>query len=170
MLTKSLLLPFACLTLLGADMKTISGAAQAQEGQVKTLLLRTAEKMPEENYSFKPTADVRSFGEIIGHLADSEAFFCAAVSGTKPPETDFEKNAKTKAELIAALKQQLDACDKVFNALTDKSMIEVVKVGSNERTRGGIANFSLMHSWEHYGNLVTYMRLKGIVPPSSEPK
>src|SRR4051794_34349461 len=99
MLTKSLYLTLACATgLLSAadapDLKTVSGAARFQQIQIKTLLLRTAEKMPEENYSFKPTPDVRSFGEVIGHLADSEGFFCSAVSGDKNPIDDAEKNKK----------------------------------------------------------------------------
>ena len=172
MITKSLILALAGVGLLSAeapDIKLLSGATRIQYNQIKTLLLKTAEKMPEENYSFKPTADVRSFGAIIGHVADSEGYFCSVISGQENPVADAEK-LKSKAELTAALKKSFDFCDKAFDGLTDKSEMEVIKVGQNERTRGAIANFSLMHNWEHYGNLVTYMRLKGVVPPSSEKK
>ncbi len=174
MLTKSLYLPIAfSLIASGADapdLKTVSGATRNFQTQLNGLLRRTAEKMPEENYAFKPTPEVRSFGELIGHIADAEHFFCSAVAGDKAPAPETEKTKKTKAEISAALQESLAYCDKVYDSLNDKNIGELIKVGQNDRTRNGLLTFNTMHAWEHYGNLVTYMRLKNVVPPSTEPK
>lgn len=150
------------------DLKSISGGARALQNQVKSVVERSAAKMPEENYSFKPTPDVRSYGEILGHVADAQYLFCSAVLGEKNPAPGIEKGKKTKAELTAALQEAFGYCDKAYAALTDANAGDPVKFFGSDRTRLNVLTFNSMHNFEHYGNLVTYLRLKGIVPPSSE--
>jgi uncharacterized damage-inducible protein DinB len=152
------------------DLKTLAGGAKAYQNQVKGVIQRSAEKMPDDQYSFKPTPDVRSFGQVIGHVADAQYTFCSAALGEKNPAPGIEKSKQTKAELVSALQEAFAYCDKAYSALTDANAGEAVKFGNGERSRLNVLSFSTMHNFEHYGNLVTYMRLKGIVPPSSEPR
>lgn len=137
-------------------------------GNVKKFVLASAEKMPEEHYSFQPTPDVRTFAALLGHIADANYSFCAAAKPAKRPEAQVEKSMKTKAELTQALKEAFAFCDAAYDALTDANGAEMVKFFGRDRTRAGTLNFNNAHSYEHYGNLVTYMRIKGLVPPSSE--
>ena len=138
-------------------------------GGVKSFLLRSAEKMPEENYDFKPTDAVRSFGQIIGHAADAQYLFCSIALGEKNPAPKIEQTKTSKADLVAALKDALAYCDKAYGGMTDASGAQMVKVFGNDMPKLGVLTVNLAHSAEHYGNLITYMRLKNIVPPSSEP-
>ena len=135
---------------------------------VKDVLLRSAEKMPEENYSFKPIDTVRSYGQIIGHVADAQYTFCSIALGEKNPALKIEQTKTSKADLIAALKDAFAYCDKAYDGMTDASGTQMVKFRGNDAPKLGVLTVNNMHDFEHYGNLVTYMRLKGIVPPSSE--
>lgn len=150
------------------DLKTISGHARALQNQVKNVVLRSAEKVPEADYSFKPTPEVRSFGQILGHIADAQYAFCSAAMGEKNPSPGVEKSKTSKADLSAALQEAFSYCDKAYAALTDANAGDPVKLFGADRARLGVLSFNTSHVYEHYGNLVTYMRLKGIVPPSSE--
>jgi len=136
--------------------------------RTKGILLRSAEKMPEENYNFKPVDTVRSFGQIIGHLADAQYFFCSSASGEKNPDLKIEKTKTSKADLIAALKEGFAYCDKVYDSMTDAEGIQTVKFFGNDLPKFAVLDISVGHNMEHYGNLVTYMRIKGVVPPTSE--
>lgn len=138
-------------------------------GYVKAILVRTAEKMPEENYAFRPTDAVRSFGEVVGHVADSEYMFCSLALGEKNPAPKIEPAKASKAELIAALKGALAYCDKAYDAMTDASGTQMVKFLGKDMPKLSALTANNMHALEHYGNLVTYMRLKNFVPPTSEP-
>jgi uncharacterized damage-inducible protein DinB len=136
----------------------------------RTWILRAAEVMPEEHYAFKPTPEVRSFGELLGHIANSQFGFCAAPRKTTSPNTgDLEKTATTKAALTAALKDAFAFCDPAYE-LADAGLTEMVTSGQREVAAGYRLTFNVAHNFEHYGNIVTYMRLKGLVPPSSEPR
>ncbi len=156
----------------------VSMAASAQnpmvEGQkflhdmAKNNILRSAEKMPEENYSFKPTPEVRSFGQLLGHIADAQYLFCSAVLGKPNPAPGIEKSKTSKADLIAALKDAFAYCDSAYTGLTDAQLAEKVKFFGREQTKSTVLSFNTAHNNEHYGNIVTYLRMKGIVPPSSE--
>ena len=143
---------------------------QSWEG-VKKNVKESAEFMPEANYGFKPTADVRSFGAILSHLAGANYVFCAAAKGEKTPhaEDEFEKSATTRAAIIAALNGSLTYCDAVFAAATETSLGESVDMpfGMPRAARAMALMTEVGHMTEHYGNLVTYFRLKGLVPPSS---
>ncbi len=137
---------------------------------VKTNIMKSAEKMPEENFAFKPTPDIRSFGELLGHVADAQYLFCSAVMGEKTPESKSEKTSATKAALVADLTKAFAYCDKAYASVTDESALKAIKFFGRDSTPINTLDFNTAHNFEHYGNIVTYMRLKGIVPPSSEPR
>jgi len=137
--------------------------------RVKDILLRSAEKMPEENYNSKPIDTVRSYGQIVGHVADAQYMFCSIALGEKNPAPKIEQSKTSKADLIAALKDAFAYCDKAYDGMTDASAAQMVKLFGNDAPKLGVLTVNNMHNMEHYGNLVTYMRLKNIVPPSSEP-
>ena len=138
------------------------------QSQMKAWLLSSAGKMSEENYNFKPTEAVRSYGQIIGHIADVQYTFCSAVMGEKNPDLKIEKTKTTKADLIAALKESYVYCDKAYNDLTDATAAQLVKHNKAELPKLFLLNTNITHASLHYGNLITYMRLKNIIPPSSE--
>jgi len=136
--------------------------------RIKPNLIGSAEKMPEENYNFKPTDTVRSYGQIVGHVADAQYTFCSAATGEKNPGLNIEKTKTTKAELVAALKEAIAYCDKAYDSMTDATGAQTVKLFGTDIPKFGVLNINNMHDMEHYGNLVTYMRMKNIVPPSTE--
>src|SRR5258708_3051677 len=136
--------------------------------RVKGMLLKSAEKMPEENYSFKPVDTVRSYGQILGHLADAQYTFCSMALGDKNPALDIEHTKTSKADLIAALNAAIAYCDKAYDGMTDASAVQTIKLFGNDAPRLSALTINNMHDLEHYGNLATYMRMKNIVPPSSE--
>ncbi|HVG07066.1 MAG TPA: DinB family protein [Thermoanaerobaculia bacterium] len=138
-------------------------------GGTKDILLRSAEKVPEEFYGFKPTEVVRSYGQIVGHIADSQYRFCSIMLGEKNPAPNVEKTKTAKADLIAALKEAFAYCDKAYDGLTDASAVQMVKFFGRDTPKLGVLNINNLHNAGHYENLVTYMRLKNIVPPTSEP-
>ncbi len=158
----------------------IAGLAMAQDPMsndirtlwtgVKNNVARAAEKMPEENFAFKPAPEVRSFGQLIGHIADAQFMICSAALGEARSPAGVEKSKTAKADLVAALKESIDYCDKAYGALTDATAAGTVKLFGRERTRISALAMNVSHSNEHYGNIVTYMRIKGLVPPSSEPR
>ena len=139
-------------------------------GFVKTMILGSAEKMPEENYDFKPAESVRSFGQILGHVADSQYYFCSVALGEKNPAKAVEKTKTSKADLVASLKDAFAYCDKAYDGLTPSTAAETVKIFNTQNMpKLDVLTANAMHGVEHYGNLVVYLRVKGLVPPSSEP-
>ncbi len=151
-----------------ASGNPLSAFTKRVYGFQKGILLRSAEKMPEENYNFRPTETVRSYGQIIGHLADAQYLFCSKALDEKNPEPKIEQTKTSKADLIAALQTALAYCDKAYDGMTDASGGQIVKLFGTDTPKLGVLNFNNVHNMEHYGNLVTYMRIKGIVPPTSE--
>ena len=138
------------------------------DARLKDILLRSAEKMPEENYSFKPVDSVRSYGQIIGHLADAQYLFCSLALGEKNPAPNIEHTKTSKADLVAALNAGFAYCDKAYDTMTDASAVQTIKLFGNDAPRLSALTINNMHNMEHYGNMVTYMRLKNVVPPTSE--
>ena len=137
---------------------------------VRGYIIGAAEAMPEAHYAYKPTPDVRSFGELIGHVANAQYTFCApARKVASPNKDDLEKTATTKAALVAAIKEAFAFCDPAYD-LADAGLTEMVKFGPRDVAAGYTLMFNVAHNNEHYGNMVTYMRLKGLVPPSSTPR
>jgi uncharacterized damage-inducible protein DinB len=134
---------------------------------VKGYLIASAEMMPEELYSYRPTDEVRTFGQIIGHVANAQYMFCGnATGGTAQPPENFEERT-TKAGLVEAIKMGFAACDAAY-AMDDMKAMEEVEFFGNTGTRLWVLNFNAAHNWEHYGNLVVYFRANGMVPPSSQ--
>ena len=133
---------------------------------VKNNLIKAAEKMPEADYSFKPVPEIRSFGALVAHIADSNTFYCNALRGEQKAPAAGSKTAK--ADIVAALKQAFEECDSAYDSLTDATGSEMVKMRRGEMSRMGLAVRNLGHDDEEYGYLAVYLRLKGIVPPTSE--
>jgi len=135
---------------------------------VSNAVIGAAEKMPEGNYSFKPTPEVRSFGQLVGHEADANYMFCALASGEANPKKDIEKTKTSKADLVAALKDAVAYCNNAFDGMTDAKGSQMVKFMNYDLARITLFSLNTAHTDEHYGNMVTYLRLRGIVPPTSE--
>src|SRR5882724_564730 len=150
-----------------AGAQTVSGDTKMIYGMAKTNVLKAAEKMPEASYAFKPSNDVRSFGEIVGHVADAQYLFCSAVKAEQHPST-VEKTKTTKADLVAALKEAIAYCDGAYDSITDANGADKVKFFGSDRSKIGVLEFNNAHTMEHYGNIATYMRIRGFIPPSSE--
>ena len=171
-MTKTVLLLSFSLTAVLLDAQTASDPLSAGNKFiykiVKTNAVKAAEKMPEENYAFKPTPEVRSFGQLVAHVADAQYAFCSAVLGEKNPAPGIEKSKTTKADLVQALNAAFAYCDKAYDGMTDAHAAETVKFFGGERAKLTVLSFNNAHNDEHYGNMVTYMRIKGLVPPSSE--
>ena len=161
--------PAAAQSAAGAN-PIAAGVRTAWEG-AKRNLTRSAEVMPEANYAFRPVDTVRTFGEILAHVAGANYVFCSAAKGEPSPhaEAAFEKTATTRAQIVKALNDSIAYCDAAYAALDDRRAGEIVDLpfamGKGARALPLMMNTG--HLQEHYGNLVTYFRIKGIVPPSS---
>ena len=129
--------------------------------------------MPADEYTFRPTPELRTFGQIIGHLVKANFFFCSQAVGEKSPATADYEQITDKAALVKALNDSLVYCDRVYAATTDSNfsqpmqIVHVVGTGSTNTVRGAVLMYNITHNNEHYGNLAVYMRLKGHVPPST---
>jgi uncharacterized damage-inducible protein DinB len=156
-------------TVLAAPDNPFSAYNKFLYAGTKITLLSTAQKVPEEYYNFRPTEAVRSFGQILGHIADSQYIFCSVVLDEKNPAPHIEKTKTSKADLISALKDSFAYCDRAYDGMTDRSGAQMVKLMGFNVPKLGVLINNLAHDSEHYGNLVTYMRLKNIVPPTSDP-
>ena len=160
----------------GGTLKAQSNPLSADLGKdyknIRDYFIRAAEKMPETNYGFKPSPDVRSFGQQVAHVADDQYNLCAPAKGEtrEAAYKEIENTLSKKADLIDALRKAFAYCDGAYDALTDVSGAETVKFGNSSRTRFAMLNWNLWHTWEHYGNAVVYLRMRGLVPPTSEMK
>jgi uncharacterized damage-inducible protein DinB len=144
------------------------GTTRAIWQQVSGYITQAAEDMPEAKYGYKPTPDVRSFGELIAHVAGSQYMFCAAAVGDSArAEDDIEKSKTKKADLVAAMRASNEYCARAYQQ-TDEASDAKLKMFGQERTRLFVLIQNATHDAEHYGNLVTYLRLNGMVPPSSK--
>jgi len=144
--------------------------AQNAWAGAKRNIVESADQMPEADYGFKPVDTVRTVGQILAHVADSNYFYCARSKGEAPPVPDgtLEKTATTKTAIVKALRESVAYCDAVYASLTTASAAEMVKAGDNQIPRVQPLFSNVSHNVEHYGNLVTYFRLKNMVPPSTK--
>ena len=155
-------------SLPAQDSNPLSADVKRAYADVKTNILRSAEKMPEANYDFRPAPRVRTFGQILGHIAEEQyLYFCAPLKGEQK-SVDIERTKTTKPDLIAALHESFAYCDSVYDKMTDAQAAEIVNTGGSKSTRLRLLWMNIVHDESHYGNLVTYLRMKGIVPPSTE--
>jgi hypothetical protein len=159
----------AALTILTAQAPApLSYIAEVKGDHtgIKNNLLRAAEKMPEEFYSYKPSPDVRDFGGEVAHGADIQTMLCSMALNA--PKQGNAASKKTKADLIAALNESSALCDQAYNALTEATAGEARPFIRGQRTLLGLLTFNNSHDNETYGTMVPYMRAKGVVPPSSD--
>jgi uncharacterized damage-inducible protein DinB len=174
-----------CPFLLVLALVSLAGAAQAQQPAapadlaVRTVreqwqamtsyVTRAAADVPDSLYGYKPVATVRSFGQLIGHVAGAQYMICAAALGDPPRgEDEIEKTRTTKTELVAALRASTEYCGRAY-AQSDAAAQQRTQLFGQERSRLAALGINATHNAEHYGNLVTYMRMNGLVPPSSRP-
>src|SRR5215469_4416864 len=122
---------------------------------VSNAVIGAAQKMPEENYSFKPTPEVRSFGQLVGHVADAQYNFCALSLGEPNPVKGIEKTKTSKADLVAAIKDAVSYCNKAFDSMTDAKGSEMVKFMNFNMAKLTVLSLNTAHADEHYGNMVT---------------
>ena len=162
-------------TLPAQTADPLSAEVKWMYGTIENNLVKLAEKMPAENYSFRPTPDVETFGRRIAHIADANMNVCTGLNGERKPLGAASKTSK--AELVAALRESFAYCDGVFSSLTDVTAREMVssRLGGPfppQPTRSRLATlYNLVrHSNEMYGYMAVYLRLKGIVPPTSAPE
>ncbi len=167
------------LTVAVALVMSAPLAVSAQEGPVSSSLkglhdvtqeniMATAKMLDEDLYAFRPTEEVRSMGELLAHLAGAQFFFCSSAAGEDNPNAEnYEETRTTKAEIIEALEAGFGYCTEVYGKMTDAMGSEIVSFFGDEMATSGVLAFNSAHNYEHYGNLVTYMRLNGITPPSS---
>ena len=148
----------------------MAATVKAMYATIRRDLLDAAQSMPADEYGFKPTPEVRSFAEIISHVAGGNAFFCAQASGERMPAMGNLMRATDKATLVKGLSDALAFCDGVYNGTTDENFGKLMTLQGakpSQAGRGAVLFFNTTHNNEHYGNLVVYMRLKGHVPPST---
>lgn len=151
-----------------AESTTVVQSLQGLHDITKTNITQTAEVVPENLYSFRPTEEVRSMGEILAHVAFAQFLFCSGASGQENPNSEnFEETRTTKEQIIDALASGFAYCDGVYASMTDAQGTEMHPFFGNDMAASAILAFNSGHNYEHYGNLVTYMRINGIVPPSS---
>ncbi len=161
----ALLIVAASLTSAGLQAQTTNpliGEMKAFYTQYKGFWTKVAASMPEENYGFKPVPEIRSFGEMVAHVADHQTRFCTSVTGPRKPGDAATK--KTKAELVAALAASYAECDAAWDSITDANANEMV----GQRSKLGTLIVDVAHSEEEYGYISVYFRLKNMVPPSSD--
>lgn len=136
---------------------------------VRSNVLKSADAMPEAKYGYRPTDSVRSFMQQLQHVADAQYFMCSAANGDPAKNRNIEQSnkLKTRAELVSALNEAYAFCDAVYARLSDASSSELVDFIGEKRTKLAVLSFNNAHTMEHYGNIATYLRINGIVPPSS---
>ena len=146
-------------------------AAEAQRAYngVKANILKAANNMPAESYSYKPTPDIRTFARVVNHVTEAQQRACGAINGTAPGGPAVPPETADKAAIVQALQASFAACDAAFAASTDGNATDVFSVGPmGKRSRIGLLWGTVSHDNEQYATLALYMRLKGLTPPSSE--
>jgi uncharacterized damage-inducible protein DinB len=151
---------------------SIATTTKTMHATIRRNLAEAADAMTADDYGFKPTPQVRSFGELVGHVVFANYLMCSQATGQKSPATANFASVTDRAVLIKGLNDALAYCDAAYAATTDSNFADPVKVAgpggrSTDTTRGAVLNFNVTHNNEHYGNIVLYMRLRNRVPPST---
>ena len=180
----------AVLSVAGASARVQTPATPAQPRPLPTLVVevqnifnnikanmtKAADQFPEDKYSWAPTPDVRSWGGLLSHIIDDNNGACFLLAGEPSAQPRLDNAGKptdagkgmTKADIVKGLADSFARCDKAFAAVTTENMLE--RNGTGNRSKIGAMIYNTQHINEHYGNIVTYMRLQGMVPPSSAPR
>lgn len=163
----SLSLATATLHAQAPPGATAVGTLESLWKPITGYITTAAEEVPESTYAYRPTSDVRTFGQLIGHIAGAQQLICAAALGERGgAEDEIERTRTSKADLVAALKASTKYCARAY-AQTDAAARQPTRLFGQERSRLFALGLNATHNGEHYGNIVTYLRLNGIVPPSS---
>jgi uncharacterized damage-inducible protein DinB len=154
-----------------ATLNAASDALRFLQGFNRRNIIAAAEMMSETDYAFRPTPAVHSFGELVGHVADVQYLLCSTAKGEANPvagnDKSIEKTKKTKADLVAALRASFEFCEPSYAGMTDAGLARTP--AGKGATNANSLTLNVYHAGQHYGNMVTYMRMKGLVPPSSQP-
>lgn len=150
---------------------SMSAVVKAMHATIRRNIAEAAEAMPAGDYAFRPTPQIRSFAELVGHVVSANFFFCSQARGEAMPSMTNYEQINDKAALTKAVTESLAYCDATYIATTDANFGQLVKLagpsGASQASRGSVLVFNTAHNNEHYGNLVVYLRLKGLVPPST---
>jgi uncharacterized damage-inducible protein DinB len=153
--------------------QTFSTYLQGQYATLKRNISGSVDKMSAEHFSFKPVPEVMTYAEMLTHIVETQYGYCSTVKGTTNPGASLDFKVSDKAAVEQLVKDSFAYCDEVFAAVTNENALDMLTRGNapNERQLARVNQLTqlIVHGNEHYGNLVTYMRIKGIVPPSSTP-
>jgi uncharacterized damage-inducible protein DinB len=148
-------------------LDTVAAGLKQLYQAIRYNIVEAAKLMPEADYAFRPTPDVRTFGQLVGHVTNTHYNFCTAARGVKNPAAKNYETLTTKADLVAALEASVAFCDAAYDPLADADVGASATFGPVKITKGYALVYNIAHDNEHYGNMVTYLRMKGLVPPSS---
>ena len=181
--TRAVVVAATLLTMLGVTSaaaqapaaprppQTFTAYLQGQYATLKRNISGSAEKMPAEHFGFRPVPEVMTYGELINHIVETQYSYCNAVKGGANPAAGKDFKVTAKDAIIQVVKDSFAYCDDAFSELNEAKALEMVTAGTapNQRqlARANQMTQLIVHGNEHYGNLITYMRIKGIVPPSS---
>lgn len=154
-------------TPLAVEAQSVTESLVGLYDVTKTNIMATAELADAKLLAYQPTDEVRTTAQLLAHIANAQFAFCSAAAGESSPQTEnYEQTRTTRDGIIEALQAGFAYCDGVFDAMTDEDGARPVQF-IGQSTAHGVLAFNSAHNYEHYGNLVTYMRMNGIVPPSS---
>lgn len=169
------LFAFFLIAILAAAAQPLAGQSSIQSSMAEELrqqwaasrrqLVGIAEAMPADKYAYRPTPDVRSFGEIINHVAGEGRMEMEAVGGAQPGAPERYDALRDRAAIVRALSEYFDYGTTVLADMTDQQAIEMVTLRERQSPRWAVVVGAIGHNKEHFGNLVTYLRLNGITPP-----
>lgn len=165
------LIAFPGLTLAqgsGDSERPVTSSLKTLHSLTATNIMKTAEMLDDEMYAFSPTEEVRTAGQILAHIANAQFGICSVAAGEEnPSQENYEESATERQDILAALEAGFDYCEQVYDGLNDEQASEMRNLFGMSMTASAVLAFNSAHNYEHYGNLVTYMRINGIVPPSS---
>ena len=139
-------------------LDTMAGGLRQLYSAIRTNIVAAADVMPESDYGYRPTTDVRTFAQLIGHVTNTHYNFCAAARGVASPARLNHETLTTKAELVKAIRESVAFCDPAYDGLTEPDVAAAAKFGNMAITKGYALVFNIAHDNEHYGNMVTYLR------------
>ncbi len=165
--TAAVFLPVALFAQAPAQPAGPAGEALAAYNRVKPNILKAAETVPAEDYSYKPLPDIRTFARVVTHVTEAQMHTCSALAGTTYDPKSLPGETAGKDAIVAALKASFDLCDKAYAGLSTGELLEVLTLGPVKRSRLGLAWGNVSHDNEQYATLALYMRMKGLTPPSA---
>jgi uncharacterized damage-inducible protein DinB len=160
----------AVLSAQDTPANPLVSTSKAMYAIAKNDVLGSVKAIPDQLWSFQPNKDVRTIAQLFAHIADGQYEFCGVAAEGQPAMKGVEKSATTKDAIVAALNDAFAYCDATYAKMTDANAADLAQFFGMKVTKLGAMDFNIAHTMEHYGNLVTYMRLNNIVPPSSAPR